>query len=93
MPFTVTTNNSTTELSFIERCGADDVIEVKDALVTALCEAPRLRFDTTKAEALDTASLQFALSAISTCEIFESADDPFLNKALDRWGISQLIIT
>ena len=88
MPFSISTDDETTVLAFKERCTADDAIEIKDPLLASLTERPRLRFDTSEAEAVDTASLQLALSAIHSCQEFESSDDDFLRAALNRWGLA-----
>ncbi|MDQ8204706.1 hypothetical protein [Pelagicoccus sp. SDUM812003] len=90
MPITVSQSENVTTLVFAERCAMDDVAHALPQLKAALQDCTDLRFDTAEAQSVDTAVVQFALSAAQSASTFHSHDDPFFNDALKRWGIPAL---
>ncbi len=88
MPLLVEQNESTTTLTLQERCSVEDISEALPSLQTALKESPKLRFEFSRTESVDTAIVQLLLSAASSSAEFLSGDDPFFKTTLERWGLS-----
>lgn len=90
MPITFETNEQTTVLRFSERCTLEDVQEILPDLAKSLEAAPDLEFSTADAESIDTPALQLALSAAASSRKLLTPEDPFIEKALKRWGLPAL---
>lgn len=88
MPVSVEQHESTTTVKFQQRCTTEDLPEVIPQLAAALEQSPKLRFDFSSIESVDTPVVQFLLSAADSCGEFLSSQDPFLKTTLNRWGLT-----
>lgn len=88
MPFEINSDDQATTLALVDRCSFDDVSETVESLNVALESNGALKFDFSRNESVDTATVQFLVSAARSCQTFLSSDDEAFEKALSRWGIN-----
>lgn len=91
MPITIAQENSTTFVRFQKRCTIEDLPEIIPVLGSALEQSPKLKFDFSNIESLDTAVVQFLMSAAASCSEFLSHEDPYLRSTFQRWGLASAI--